>query len=118
MPFHVEAGTDAVAIVTRDLRVRVSRGSGAVTFLDRAGNILLAENPGVRRFAPHGEFFTAEDSFASPPGEFLYGLGQYQEGLWNWRGLPRELRQHNTTSVLPMLVSSQGYGLLWDNRVG
>jgi alpha-D-xyloside xylohydrolase len=115
VPFKVEAGTDAVTILTRDLRVQVSRGSGAVTFLDRAGNVLLAENPGVHRFTPHGEFFTAEDSFASPPEEFLYGLGQYQEGLWNWRGLPRELRQHNTTSVLPVLVSSKGYGLLWDN---
>jgi alpha-D-xyloside xylohydrolase len=115
VPFKVEADTNAVTIVTRDLRVQVSRGSGAVTFLDRAGNVLLAENPGARRFKPRGEFFTAEDSFASPPDEFLYGLGQYQEGLWNWRGLPRELRQHNTTSVLPMLVSSRGYGLLWDN---
>jgi alpha-D-xyloside xylohydrolase len=115
VPFKVEAGTDAVAVVTRDLRVNVSRDSGAITFFDRAGNVLLAENPGARRFAPHGEFFTAEDSFASPPDEFLYGLGQYQEGLWNWRGLPRELRQHNTTSVLPVLVSSKGYGLLWDN---
>ena len=115
VPFKVKANPDAVTIVTRNLRVQVSRGSGAVTFLDRAGNILLAENPGARRFTPHGEFFTAEDSFASPPDEFLYGLGQYQEGLWNWRGLPRELRQHNTTSVLPVLVSSKGYGLLWDN---
>ncbi len=115
VPFKVEAGTGAVVIVTRNLRVNVSRDSGAVTFLDRAGNVLLAENPGARRFTPHGEFFTAEDSFASPPDEFLYGLGQYQEGLWNWRGLTRELRQHNTTSVLPVLVSSKGYGLLWDN---
>jgi len=115
MPFKVEANTGAVTIMTRDLRVQVSRGSGAVTFLDRVGNVLLAENPGARRFAPHGEFFTAEDSFASPPDEFLYGLGQYQEGLWNWRGVPRELHQHNTTATLPVVVSSRGYGLLWDN---
>jgi len=115
VPFRVESGTDTVCVVTRELRVRVDRKSGAVTFFDKAGNVLLAENPGARRFEPRGDFFTVEDSFASPADEFLYGLGQYQEGLWNWHGLPRELRQHNTTCCLPVLVSSRGYGLLWDN---
>ena len=100
---------------TKSLAARVDKASGAVTFLDNAGKVLLAEQPGARRLAPNGEFFTAEDSFASPPDEVLFGLGQYQEGLWNWRGLPREFRQHNMTASLPVLMSSRGYGLLWDN---
>src|SRR5581483_608847 len=47
--------------------------------------------------------------------EFLYGLGQFQDGIWNWRGIPLELRQLNTQIAVPMLISSKGYGLLWDN---
>jgi alpha-D-xyloside xylohydrolase len=115
VPFKVKENADAVTITTRDLQVRFNRNTGAVTFLDKTGKVMLAENSGARRFTPRGEFFTAEDSFASPPDEFLYGLGQYQEGLWNWRGVPRELHQHNMTATLPVVVSSRGYGLLWDN---
>ena len=40
--------------------------------------------------------FQPEQTFISPPDEFLYGLGQFQEGIWNWRGMPQQLRQLNT----------------------
>ena len=42
-------------------------------------------------------------------------MAQCQDGVWNWRGMPIELRQVNTQAALPVLVSSRGYGLLWDN---
>ena len=42
-------------------------------------------------------------------------MGQFQDGIWNWRGIPLELRQVNTQIAVPMMVSSKGYGLLWDN---
>ena len=113
--FQLETTPDAFVVRTRSLAVRVDKASGAVTFLDGAGKVLLEEKPGTRSLTPHGKFSTVEDSFAAPPDEMLYGLGQFQEGLWNWRGLPREFRQVNTTASLPMLVSSRGYGLLWDN---
>ena len=54
-------------------------------------------------------------SFESPADEKLFGLGQFQDGLWNWRGIPLELRQLNTQIDVPVLISSKGYGLLWDN---
>ncbi len=113
--FAVEERNDAVCVRTKSLSVCVDKATAAVVFSDRAGRVLLAEKPGARALEPHGEFSIAEDSFACSPDEFLYGLGQYQEGLWNWRGLPREFRQHNMTATLPMLISSRGYGLLWDN---
>ncbi|MGH8024716.1 MAG: TIM-barrel domain-containing protein, partial [Limisphaerales bacterium] len=47
--------------------------------------------------------------------EFIYGLGQFQDGVWNWRGMPEQLRQLNTQISIPMIVSSYGYGLLWNN---
>jgi len=120
VPFTVTQTADAVVIATKELQARVAPDSGAITFLDARGDVLLAEPPdGGKSFTPvnagNEPAFQVQQTFLSPPDEFLYGLGQYQEGLWNWRGLPRELRQHNTTSVLPMLVSSKGYGLLWDN---
>ncbi len=42
-------------------------------------------------------------------------MAECQDGVWNWRGMPIELRQLNTQTALPVLVSNRGYGLLWDN---
>ena len=51
----------------------------------------------------------------SPQDEFLFGLGQFQDGYANVRGLPRRLTQVNTQIAVPMLLSSKGYGVLWNN---
>ncbi|MDE6647386.1 MAG: glycosyl hydrolase family 31, partial [Prevotella sp.] len=54
-------------------------------------------------------------SFASPKDEYLFGLGQFQDGYTNVRGLSRRLTQVNTQASIPMLISSKGYGVLWNN---
>ena len=54
-------------------------------------------------------------AFASPKDECLFGLGQFQDGYSNVRGLSRRLTQVNTQISLPMLISSKGYGILWNN---
>ena len=54
-------------------------------------------------------------TFASPKDEYLFGLGQFQDGYTNVRGLPRRLTQVNTQISIPMLLSSKGYGILWNN---
>lgn len=51
----------------------------------------------------------------SPEDEFLYGLGQFQDGYLNVKGLTRRLTQVNTQIAVPFLMSSKGYGLLWNN---
>ena len=54
-------------------------------------------------------------AFTSPKDEYLFGLGQFQDGYLNVRGLSRRLTQVNTQISLPMLISSKGYGILWNN---
>ena len=54
-------------------------------------------------------------AFDSPEDEFLFGLGQFQDGYSNVRGLSRRLTQVNTQISMPMLLSSKGYGVLWNN---
>ena len=54
-------------------------------------------------------------AISSPKDECLYGLGQFQDGYSNVRGLSRRLTQVNTQISLPMLLSSKGYGILWNN---
>ena len=53
--------------------------------------------------------------FRSDEDEHQYGLGQFQDGYSNVRGLSRRLTQVNTQISIPMLLSSKGYGVLWNN---
>lgn len=50
-----------------------------------------------------------------PVNELLYGWGQYQNGLINYRDVPIRCMQYNTEACVPIFVSSQGYGVMWDS---
>lgn len=47
--------------------------------------------------------------------EALYGLGSHEEGVFNLRGTHQYLYQQNMKAVVPVLVSTKGYGLLFDS---
>lgn len=49
-------------------------------------------------------------------GEKLFGLGQYEDGIWNYRGKDRFIHQGNKQISLPVLISSKGYGLMFTTR--
>ncbi len=48
-------------------------------------------------------------------GEALYGLGSHEEGMFNLRGQHQYLYQQNMKAVVPVLVSTRGYGVLLDS---
>jgi alpha-D-xyloside xylohydrolase len=47
--------------------------------------------------------------------EALYGLGQYQSGIMNWKNVPMRLQQYNQEIAIPFLVSTNQYGIYWNN---
>ncbi len=119
-PFTVAEDDKAVTLATPRISVRVDRATGVLTFADASGRAFLQETPtGGKKMVPvtvNGETtFNVQQSFASPSDEHLYGMCQAQDGIWNWRGIPIELRQQNTQTALPVLISSKGYGLFWNN---
>ena len=114
------AATDAdLVLVTAKLKVRVDRQTGRVSFMDAAGQTILAESPGghvVESAVVQDEpTFHARQLWQANADESLYGLGEQQKGVLNIKGYDFELWQHNTNVVVPLLVSSRGYGILWDN---
>ncbi len=111
---------DTFLIQTGKIQAKISRSTGAITFLDRAGKIILQEADGGGRTMTKGkvqgeETYHAGQAFLSTPDEGLYGLGQYQDGVMNWRGHEVLMAQANTIAVVPFLLSTRGYGILWDN---
>ncbi len=120
VPFQLHDDAQAVTLATAKMQVRVDKADGAVHFLDAAGRVVLEEPAGGAKAMPavtvnHEQTYAPEQSFASPPDESIWGLGQHPQGTWNWRGMPYQLRQLDTDIAMPVIVSSRGYGLLWDN---
>ena len=50
-----------------------------------------------------------------PREEKLYGMGQYQQSCLDLKGCTLELAQRNSQASVPFLISSNGYGFLWNN---
>jgi alpha-D-xyloside xylohydrolase len=48
-------------------------------------------------------------------GEALYGLGSHEEGMLNLLGQHQYLYQQNMKAVIPILLSTKGYGIVLDN---
>ncbi len=113
--------SDHVGLRTAAVEARVDRRSGAVSFLDAAtGRPFLSESADggrgtttttVAGQAVHG---TAQ-SFALAAGEAVYGLGQHPAGVMDYVGHTVHLQQENTDIAVPVLTSSAGYVVLWDN---
>jgi alpha-D-xyloside xylohydrolase len=96
-------------VKSRDIRVEVDAAHQQVRISDKQGRVVFTAtshqlHDGVARLA-----------ITSPADEYLFGLGQFQDGYSNLRGLSRRLTQVNTQISIPMMVSSKGYGLLWNN---
>ena len=47
-------------------------------------------------------------------GEAIHGLGQGEDGIYDYRMHTQYLYQHNMRIPMPMFVSSNGYGILFD----
>ena len=113
--FDVTRLEDDVIVSTTALKVVVTPG-GELAFLDKDGNP-LAENGGMS-FEPvevEGKgAFSVLTRFSSDPGESFYGLGQHQAGEFDHKGRSEELYQYNTKVSVPFVVSTKGYGILFD----
>ena len=100
-------------------RVLIDGITGRMTFADTDGNIILEETPDSRSITADttGNFnsLAVRQGFRTDATEFITGLGQFQDGYLNNRGLTRRLTQVNTQISIPMIISNKGYGILWNN---
>ena len=107
----------AAALTTARLAVSLSLRNGNLTFNTAQGDPLIHERPNLpRTYLPSESpgLLHIEDRFGPDASEALYGLGQHQSGMFNYRGSTVELGQNNTDVAIPLLVSSKGYAILWN----
>lgn len=98
-----------VTLKTSDMHIIINGKRGNIVAYNRQGEQVV-------RFAPAiTSTLGAQLSINNSPDEYLYGMGQFQDGYNNIRGLSRRLTQVNTQIAIPMFISSRGYGVLWNN---
>ena len=115
-----EENDQASTLATPRVKVTIDKQTGAVSFLDSADHVLLRETADGRKFQPAtiaGDAVTScVQAFETAPDEGIYGLGQHQRGVWNYNTGDRvQLAQANMDVGVPVITSSKGYMLLWDN---
>jgi alpha-D-xyloside xylohydrolase len=97
--------------------------AGRISFTDsHTGEELLSEKvpgfraPPARYYKPlSSDLYRLEMMFSAYDGERIYGLGQQQHGVLDQKGAVIDLIQRNTEVTIPFMISSRGYGFLWNN---
>jgi alpha-D-xyloside xylohydrolase len=117
---HIKIAKQEARLSTAALAVAIDTATGAIKFLSADAKVVLAEpKQGGKSFDVPSVFeaktWQVQQTFLSSPDEALYGLGQHQEGIFNVRGVPIRLSQANTNISSPVVLSSNGYGILWNN---
>lgn len=110
----------AVHLKTKKLIISVNLKSGAVSFADNYGKkILQEEQINGREFTPGvaggKAIYQLKQTFQTTKDDAYYGLGQHQDGVFNYAGQQVNFFQNNTEVAIPFLISRKNYGILWDN---
>jgi alpha-D-xyloside xylohydrolase len=120
--FTVREQGDEILIITDKLMMSVDRSTGGIAYSDLRGRVVLAEDGRAgKTMLPAtlvGEqTYSCGTRFLSPPDEGLFGLGCHplDSGSIDYRGRKQDLLIKYMTGAIPVLLSSRGYGLLWDN---
>jgi alpha-D-xyloside xylohydrolase len=111
---------EKITLKTSALRAEVEVKTGTVTFYDLNGKRIFGEQSYQgRQFTPaihEGKSsFGLEQQFRLEKDDAIYGLGQHQDGVFNYRGEQVNFFQNNTEVAVPFMISVKNYGVLWDN---
>ena len=117
--YEVTEDKQSLVLSLDEISVEFDKGTEVLTFKDANKRIILQEKVDGRFMkassVQNEPTYQVEQHFVSPKDEYIYGTGQFQDGYLNIRGLTRRLTQVNTQISIPFILSSKGYGLLWNN---
>jgi len=103
--WKVTENENGVNIITDEMSVTID-DSCLITFRNKN------EEPLTSALQP--EIVNLKQTFTCND-EAIYGLGQFQNGLMNLKNVPLRLKQFNQEIANPFMVSTKGYGILWNN---
>lgn len=115
--WKVKETKNAVTLSTDSISVHIDKKTSKIKFTDNKGKLILEEN--YRDIEPtnvmNENCYHIKQSFRYADNEALYGLGSFQDGSMTLRNKKVTLLQKNREDVVPFIISTNHYGLLWDN---
>ncbi|WP_419789149.1 TIM-barrel domain-containing protein [Mucilaginibacter sp. X5P1] len=117
--FKVSEDKNKVIITTAKLKVIINKLTDNVTYQDFYGKEITSEdNKSITPATIAGiSTYNISTQFNSPADEALFGLGCHpvDTGSINYKGRNQDLAIKYLTGAVPVLLSTKGYGLMWDN---
>jgi alpha-D-xyloside xylohydrolase len=120
--FNVTQVGQYVEINTGSLILKVDKNSNAIAYYTSAGKLITSEdkdqNKVMKAQVVAGiNTYSCSTKFISPANEALYGMGCHPTDTLsiNYKGRNQDMAIKYLTGAIPVLLSTKGYGLLWDN---
>lgn len=118
--FRTRENAATLTLESKLLRIVIDKATGALTFKDANGKIYTQEDQAAPQTLKKIDIagaptYEARNTFTLKPDEAIYGFGFLGEGELNRRNKELLLVQTNIGIVIPVMVSSQRYGILWDS---
>jgi len=120
--WSIDTSSTAVTIKTSKMQAVVTKSTGAIQFLDASGNTLISENSDTGMTATKSTLDTSgyyvKTAFNLTTSEGVYGGGHFDNDTTlnrNRNGHSIEMAVANRDKPIPYLISTKGWGLLWDN---
>ncbi len=121
VPFKVKEAGNHITIVSDRLQISADKKTGALTFMDASGKELTKERADkpceIKQVEISGApTYEVANTFALKPSEGWYGFGYVDSAPANInrRGQELLLIQTNLGIVIPMIISTERYGIMWD----
>ncbi|EGF89956.1 alpha-glucosidase 2 [Asticcacaulis biprosthecium C19] len=117
--FDVRETPESLTLVSPSLQVVIAKSTGAVTFMDARGKVYTQEKLAAPQKLNKIEIsgaptYEASNTFTLKPDEAIYGFGFVGQGEVNRRDKDLLLVQTNIGIIIPVMVSTERYGILWD----
>ena len=111
--FKVKENANELLVYTPSLKLSIDKKNANVEFESAEGKSVLKEKDYLINAAD--TIFKLCQRFSLDKDEAVYGMGEFQSGDMNYRGKELMLAQANEIAIVPFMVSSKNYGVLWDN---
>ncbi|MFQ9845415.1 MAG: TIM-barrel domain-containing protein [[Clostridium] leptum] len=121
---EITVSPEGAVLTNGKIRLSLSN-NGKITVYNQKDERILEED--TRKFCalkiearefrpiPGGDYHLTARFQSLDPNERVYGMGQYQQPYLNLKGTDLELAHRNSQASFPFMISSLGYGLLWNN---
>ncbi|RPI02581.1 MAG: DUF5110 domain-containing protein [Ignavibacteriae bacterium] len=115
--WNISESESRLIVSTNSVTVNVDKNNLRVVFYDNLGKQILSENTKEACAAKDysADCFQIKQTFLYSKGETIYGLGSFQDADVALNGKKKILYQKNREDVVPVIISTNHYGLLWDN---